>query len=216
VAFGFLQTCHCSIVLNLRRVIINQTDASSFYRLQPSLVYIFLGRDGINVVVELKSVEGREASSTLEDAFITMSNVVSNDYVTVQHIQEKDIIRHCLEPFTKEDGSFTFRSEVVTNKAINFFNWCHNKSLLEESNGEKIYENMLLPFFVQALKRYPSNEKIQINAFNFLEYTCTVIDDKSKIEAAGAMEVLSSMLIAPDIHAEKKKRIRRLIIAITA
>lgn len=169
---------------------------------------------GLNVVVQLKSVKGREAECTLEDAYIVMSNVVSNGYLDVKHFEEKDIINICLEPFRMIDGTYSGRSEIVTNKAINFFNWCHNKSLLEKSHNS-VY-SMLLPFFAMSMKQFPRNDKIVQNVFNFLEYTCTVIDDKSEIERAGFLEALSTMLVTNGVSDEKKKKVRKLIMAIAA
>merc|ERR1712183_196291 len=161
---------------------------------------------GLNVVVEMKAVDGREAGSGLEDAFITMSNVVSNGYVDKSQLYEKDVIPKCMQAFRKD------RSELVTNKAINFFNWCHNKDLLEGAS-DSVYE-VLLPFFTEGLKAYPRNEKIQMNTFNFLEYSCTVVTDKSIIEKAGAMEALSVVLVVPNISIAKKKKVRKLIMKI--
>merc|ERR1712032_1072185 len=97
---------------------------------------IILLDTGLNVVVSMKSVKGREASSVLEDAFITMSNVVSNGYVDKSLLYEKNVIPNCMKAFTTE------RNELVTNKAINFFNWCHNKDLLEGAPDE-VYEVLL-------------------------------------------------------------------------
>jgi hypothetical protein len=166
---------------------------------------------GIDIISQLKSVDGDIASGTLRDVFATIHNIVLNDYVTKKYFQDQSILSKCLEVFKKND-IWTCQDEKLLKRAIKFFYCCCRRNLLDESSDYK----MLLPLLVMVLNEYPSNSTIRIRAISMINGACSMVDDKKIIERSGAVEVLGALLKSDDINEETKDTVRTLTHTIIA
>ena len=166
---------------------------------------------GIDIISQLKSVDGPKASSTLCRVFFTFSNIVSNDYVTKKYFQDNDILSKCLEVFKKDDV-WTCQGEELLGSATRFFRSCCSRNLWDKSSDFE----MLLPLLVMALKEYPSNSWIRNEAMYMLDGACSLVTDKKIVERSGVVEVLGSLLNSDDVDEADKNIVRYLIHKITA
>ncbi|OEU08143.1 hypothetical protein FRACYDRAFT_250371 [Fragilariopsis cylindrus CCMP1102] len=170
---------------------------------------------GIDVISQLKSVDGDVASEILEFVFETFFNVVSNDYVTKKNFQDNDILSKCLEVVAKRmmrGETWTCRSENVIFGTILLFHTCCCKKLLDRSSDYEI----LLPLLVMVLKVYPSNDEIRNKAMVVIQYACEFVNDRKIIERSGAMEVLGALLASDNINEAGKRQVRFITRLITA
>ena len=166
---------------------------------------------GIDIISQLKSVDGSVASSTLCNVFVILLDIVSNDYVTKKYLQDNDILSECLLVF-KTDDVWTCQGEELLRSATHFFRWCCFKNLLDKSSD---YET-ILPLLVMVLKEYPSNSTIRNAAVHILHSACSLVTDKKIIERSGTVEVLGALLKSEDINEEAKNKVRTLTNKITA
>jgi hypothetical protein len=166
---------------------------------------------GIFVISQLKSVDSdNDSSYALGNVFSACIHIVMTNYVAKKYFQDKDILPKCLEVFKKED-TWTFSSEKLMIDGIKFFYGCCFKNLLDKSSD---YE-MLLPFLVMVLKKYPSNNEIRTIAIAMIDVACSAVNDRTIVETS-AMEVLGGILVSDAINAAEKYTIRTLIHKITA
>jgi len=172
---------------------------------------VALFNTGVDIISQLKFVDGPVASRVLEHVFHTLSTIVENDYMTKQYFQYKKTLSESLDVFTKDD-TWSNRTEKVADEAIYFFNICRIKDLLDEGSDYEV----LLPFFAMGLKKFPSNKLIRTNTVKFLYHTCTTVNGRKHLEKAGAMESLSLLLTSDDISEEEKKTVRKVIVKIVA
>ena len=115
----------------------------------------------------------------------------------------------------KKNGTWNSRSrEGLIQQAINFFDCCRYKNLLDESLD---YE-MILPLLVVALKQFPSNDKIRRFAVNIINRACSSeANNKKIILRSGVMEPLGLLLASDEINDEdEKNKVRTLISKIIA
>lgn len=165
----------------------------------------------IDILFQLKSHDGRVVSNTLEHAFVTLNNVVRCNYVEKEHFQHTNILSKCLNVFRK-DGTWGDRSEKETRAALNFFDWCRVKQLLDDVTDYEI----LLPFVSISLKKFPLSVSIRRCAIIFIERSCDNVNDRTTIEKAGALEALSLLLTSDGISENEKMKVRALISNIIA
>ncbi|OEU11868.1 hypothetical protein FRACYDRAFT_244988 [Fragilariopsis cylindrus CCMP1102] len=188
------------------------TQISDSLMIQDTAITIF--GTGIDIMSQLKSVDGDIASKTLEHVFHSLCGIVYHDRMTKKYFQDKNILPKCLEVF-KKNGTWNFRScEELIHKAVVFFNICRTKNLLDESSD---YE-MILPLLVVALKKFPSNDKIRGHVVNFLNNACSSeANNKKTILRSGVMEPLVLLLASDEINDENwKDKVRTLISKIIA
>jgi hypothetical protein len=163
---------------------------------------------GIDLMSQLKSVDNSIASEILEDVFFTFNHILyDNNHLTKKYFQDKNILSKCLEVF-KNNGAWDCRTEEVTKYGIQFFDSCCNNDLIDDSSD---YE-MILPLLVVVLKKFPSNDKIRVNAMNMIYDSCSTINDKKIIERSGALEVLAALLASDDTNDEAEKDTVRTLI----
>jgi hypothetical protein len=163
---------------------------------------------GIDIISQLKSVGGDIALETLEDVFYTFNSIISCDYVTKKHFQDKTFFSKCLDVFKKNDAWTCIGREDFIHNTVEFFDSCCDKNLLDESSD---YE-MILPLLTVFLKKYPSNNKIREHIMNMMDRSCSTINDKKVIERSGALEVLSILLASDNINDEAEKDTVRTLI----
>jgi hypothetical protein len=154
---------------------------------------------GINIIFQLKSVDGPIASETLEHVFITPHSIIFDNYITTEyfHSNDKHILSKCSEVFIKQDNDNksswkenSRRSETTGKCAIHFFNRCCIKELLDRNPDYEI----LLPLLVMGLKRFPSNDSIRNNTLLLLNSYCSIINNKKTIKNSDAIGVLRELL----------------------
>ena len=167
---------------------------------------------GIDIISQLKSIDGGVASGTLGSVFGTLYNVVFCNYVTKKYLQDKDILSKYLEVFKKDDGTWTCRSEIVMAGAITFINCCRSKKLLDKSSDYEI----ILPLLVIGLKKYPTNDEIRRRSFYLIGSACSTVNDRKIIETSGVMEALVALLVSDAINEAVRDKVRALIRKIIA
>jgi hypothetical protein len=171
---------------------------------------------GIDVISQLKSVDGDVALETLEFVFGVLNNctMLLRNYVTTKYFRDKDILSKCLEVFKidNDSDSWTCRSENAMEATILFFNTCRFKRLLAGSSDYEI----LLPLLVMVLKVHPSNDEIRNKSMHVIHDACLFVNDRKIIERSGAVEVLGALLASDDINEAEKHKVRTLTRRITA
>jgi hypothetical protein len=181
---------------------------------------------GINIIFQLKSVDGPIVSETLEHVFITLHSIVFDSYITTEyfHSNDKDILSKCSEVFIKQDNDGnkssweenSRRSENAIKCAIHFFNCCRIKELLDRSSDYEI----LLPLLAIGLKTFPSNNSIRNNTLLLLNSSCSIINDKKIIKDSDVIGVLGELLNTSSdsninvINFAERIRIHNLIVKI--
>ena len=152
-------------------------------------------------------------SSTLRNLFQILPTLIRYKHVKKTHFWDTNVLSKCLDVF-KKDETWVDRNEEVTASAIDFFHMCHQENLLDR--GED-YE-MLLPFLVIGLKKFPSNISIQSSVVWLTYGACDTIDDKRIIEKSGVIEPLAALLLLDEIDGvfeQFKMNVRKLIVTIT-
>mmetsp|Transcript_48063 Transcript_48063/g.54460 ORF Transcript_48063/g.54460 Transcript_48063/m.54460 type:complete len:455 (+) Transcript_48063:223-1587(+) len=169
---------------------------------------------GVDIIAQLKYVDGPIASKVLEHVFHTLSTIVDNEYMTKQYFQYKKTLSESLHVFlTEDEGTWSNRTERVVDEAIYFFTMCRMKQLLDDDHD---YE-LLLPFLAMSLKECSSNTLIRTNTVKFLFHACNTVNGKKHLEQAGMMESLSLLLSSDnDIPEEEKQAVRKVIAKIVA
>jgi hypothetical protein len=165
---------------------------------------------GIDVISQLKSVDGDVASETIEFVFLVLNNSIAsnnNNYVTKKYFQDKNILSKCLEVFKMDDDTWTCRNEMTMCATIESFNACRLKNLLDRRSD---YE-MLLPLLVMVLKEYPSNDAIRKCAIYLIRAVGSTVNDRNIIERLGAIGVLGALLASDNINEAEKNVVRFLI-----
>ncbi|OEU07243.1 hypothetical protein FRACYDRAFT_251292 [Fragilariopsis cylindrus CCMP1102] len=174
-----------------------------------------LSDTGIDIMSQLKSVDGDIASEILGNVFLSLNNIVLKNYITKRYFQDKEVLSKCLDIF-KKNGTWNFRirEELRMHEAAHFFNTCRKKNLLDES----LDNGMILPLLVVALKQFPSNDKIRRHALYFIDKACSSeANNKKIILKLGVMEPLGSLLASDEINDEdEKNKVRTLISKIIA
>ena len=171
---------------------------------------------GIDIMSQLKCVDGDIASATLEDVFCTFNSIVYADYMTKEYFQNNNILSKCLEVFRK-NGTWNLRNcEGLIQNAVNFFSCC-GKHVLDESLDYK----MILPLLVVALKKFSLNDEIRSDVVSILDYACSSeAINKKTILRSGVMEHLILSLASDEINDEddedETNRVRILISQIIA
>ena len=166
---------------------------------------------GIDILYELKLYHSPVVSGILTKVFGTLAYVVNINYRDKKHFQNKKVLSKCLDVF-RMDGTWGDRNEEVMSSAINYFDWCDSKDLLDRSTDYEI----LLPVLAVGLKKFGLNQHILRNTLNLIHRACKGINDKKVIERSGVMEHLSVLLASKDINEDQKKNIRKTIGNITA
>jgi len=168
---------------------------------------------GIDIIHQLKSVEGQFTSLILEHVFCTLDNIVfAYNYITKEHFQDKGILSKCLDAFKKDD-TWECRSENVFVSVTSFLKRCLAEELWDHSSDFE----MLLPILVIGLKKFPLNDRIQNISITLLVGACRMINDKKIIERSNAMEPLAVFLASGNnINEAKKIKIRSFIHKISA
>ena len=169
---------------------------------------------GIDIMSQLKSVDGDITSETLKHVFYTLTTIVNHDYLTKKYFQDNNILSKCLEVF-KKNGTWNLRScEGLILNAVDFFDMCRIKNLLDESLDYK----MILPLLVVALKKFPLNYEIRCYVVSILNYACSSeANNKKSILRSGVTEPLVLLLASDEINDEdEKNKVRNLISKIIA
>ena len=166
---------------------------------------------GIDVISQLKSVDGSTAAKILLQVFSVLKYIILDNYISKEYFQDEKIFSKCLEVF-KHGETRTCGYEILLEYATRFFRSCHQKSLLDQSSD---YE-MLLPLLVICLKTFSSNHRIQRISITLLCGACDMVNGRKIVERSGVMEPLAALLASSNIRETVKNRVRATIHYISA
>ena len=157
----------------------------------------------------LSEIDDPIAVETLANVYNSLYRITYHDHVTKEEIQEKNLLHHCLNVYSKRRVTNCEADEELLEETISFLYGCHEKSLFEKGQD---YEKCL-PLCVLGLREFAfENDNIREWASHLLDGCCANIEKKEMLTSAeGAIEALAPFLTSREVDAEEKQFLRKLI-----